>query len=114
MARAATAGFKVNLVYVGLDDVKLSLRRVATRVAKGGHDIARDDILRRYGRSMASLRQILPLIDRVFVFDNSESRRRLVFCREDGRTKFISKSLPAWAEKAIPPSLRVMSPDPSR
>jgi len=109
MRRASGAGYKVNLVYVGLDDVKLSLRRVATRVADGGHDIARDDILRRYDRSMANLMQIIPLVDRVYVFDNSERRRRLVFSREDGRTKFVSKNLPVWAEKAIPASLRMSS-----
>jgi predicted ABC-type ATPase len=111
MRRASAAGFKVNLVYVGLDDVKLSLRRVATRVADGGHDIARHDILRRYDRSIANLTQIIAAVDRVYVFDNSERRRRLVFSREDGRTKFVSKNLPAWAEKAIPASLHVVEPD---
>jgi predicted ABC-type ATPase len=106
VGRAAADGYKVNLVYIGLSNRMLSLMRVETRVAKGGHDIARNDLLRRYDRSMANLTRIVAVVGRAYVFDNSDRRRRLIFVREDGRTKFLSKTLPRSAEAAISFALR--------
>src|SRR5262249_33294179 len=39
MRRARDKGFRVNLVFIGLDDVALSATRVAQRVREGGHDV---------------------------------------------------------------------------
>jgi predicted ABC-type ATPase len=40
--------WEVELVYLALPDVKLSIQRVAERVAHGGHNIPKKDILRRF------------------------------------------------------------------
>ncbi|QEM99761.1 Zeta toxin family protein [Sphaerotilus sulfidivorans] len=52
LAAARQAGYALTLVMVYLDSVELCLRRVAQRVAAGGHDVPEADVRRRYGRSL--------------------------------------------------------------
>lgn len=110
IARAKDIGYVLRLFYVGLDDLALSVDRVATRVAAGGHDVPRADLFRRFDRSRGNLAEALRLADRAFVLDNSGQRRRLVLVRSDGRTRIVSRRIPAWVEAAIPPELRDATP----
>ena len=99
MRAAACAGFKVNLVYVGLRDVQHSIGRVLERVARGGHDVPLADLLRRFDRSLANLPEAMQLADRVILIDNSGKRRQLVLSREGGRVKYAAPSPPGWVPK---------------
>lgn len=57
-------GYRVGLMYLKLPDAAASVRRVAARVARGGHGVAEADLLRRYGRSLANLETVYkPLVD---------------------------------------------------
>lgn len=71
MEMAKKAGFQVDLYYVGLKSVDVHLSRVMHRVAKGGHDIPKEDILRRYVTSQQNLPKAMRLADRSFIFDNT-------------------------------------------
>ncbi|MCB8877458.1 AAA family ATPase [Acidisoma silvae] len=106
MRRAQTAGYRINVVFVGLEDADLSAARVHSRVQRGGHDVPMVDVLRRYSRSMDHLAIALMIADRAFVFDNSGPRRRLLLFREAGRTKHLSQLLPEWAASAIPSDMQ--------
>jgi predicted ABC-type ATPase len=106
MRRARTAGYRVNLVFVGLDDIQLSASRVQARVRRGGHDVPLQDVFRRFDRSMANLATGLILADRSYVIDNSLTRRRLLLLRENGRVKHLAQAIPAWAIDAIPSEMR--------
>ena len=105
MSRAVGTGYVIRFYYVGLDDLALSVRRVAGRVAAGGHDVARADLFRRFERSRANLPEALRLADRAFILDNSSERRRLVLVRVEGRTRRVLSRLPAWVARALPPDL---------
>ena len=72
MKRAKDAGFEVQLNYVALDTVERHVERVASRVAKGGHDISREDIERRFRTSYENLPKAIELADKVNIFDNSD------------------------------------------
>lgn len=48
-------GWRVELIYLALPDKAMSRRRVAERVAHGGHDIPLADIERRFARSLRNL-----------------------------------------------------------
>jgi predicted ABC-type ATPase len=71
LMEAATAGLEVNVWFVGLDSVELHVARVAQRVARGGHDIQRADIERRFVRSRLNLIRLLPKLSQMVVYDNS-------------------------------------------
>lgn len=69
LRQAKEAGYKVNLVYCGVESPHRSLFRVETRVAAGGHHVPAADVLRRYGRSMLNLPEALKIVDRALIFD---------------------------------------------
>lgn len=100
MQAALNAGYKVNLVFVGLDATVLSQGRVGERVAKGGHDVPADAIERRYRRAMEALPKAAVLAERVILFDNSGSSHKLVLVYEDGQARHHA-SLPGWAARAL-------------
>lgn len=107
MRDAWAAGYKINLVYVGLADAGYSAARVSERVAAGGHDVSREDTDRRYPRTMANLPLAMATADRSFVFDNTGRRHRLVLIQEAGHTRFEATAFPAWAARALPADLRL-------
>jgi len=101
MAEAHAAGYKITLVFLGLDDALTSLARVRERVARGGHDVPVPIILRRYAKSLASLPAAIDLADRCFILDNSQSRHRLLVTIDQGKIRHPSRQLPGWAKKII-------------
>lgn len=71
IVEARDQGFGVELLYVGVEDVRIALDRIAMRVARGRHDIPPEDVRRRYTRSLGHLRAAIPLSDRVRLIDNT-------------------------------------------
>jgi len=112
MRTAKTLEYKVNIVFIGLDSPGMNMRRVRQRVEAGGHDIPSEDVSRRYARSMENLPEAIAIADRSFVLDNSASDQKrsmsLVFSREGGRIKHISKDMPRWALKPLREYLKEM------
>jgi predicted ABC-type ATPase len=106
MRRARGAGYKINLIYVGIDSPELSLERVRARVADGGHDVPVTAIARRHPDSLAKLPEALSLSDRAYVLDNSGRRRRLVMIREAGRVRYLHPRAPGWFIQAAPAEFR--------
>ena len=71
LARAATDGLAVKIYFVGLASVEQHLRRVAARVAAGGHDIPAAKIRERWENSRLNLIRLLPRLAELMVWDNS-------------------------------------------
>ena len=73
------AGYRVEIVYLQIDSPQLALKRIAARVKQGGHDVPREDVLRRFARSWANFDGVYrPLADAWMVYDNSGSESRLL------------------------------------
>lgn len=71
LKRAASAGYRIDLIYLALPSAELAIERVAARVRLGGHDIPRATIVRRFRRSVHNLvTRYIPLVHRWKVFDN--------------------------------------------
>lgn len=71
LERAASVGFDVTLIYVGIEDSDLSRRRVRARVEAGGHDVPPEKLDARYQRSLDNLGRAIERLPRVIVYDNS-------------------------------------------
>jgi predicted ABC-type ATPase len=71
LARAAREGMAVKIFFVGLASVDHHLRRVAARVALGGHDIPAAKIRERWDNSRLNLIRLLPFLRELMVWDNS-------------------------------------------
>jgi predicted ABC-type ATPase len=115
---AADAGLAVNVWFMGLDSVELHIARVRQRVARGGHDIPRADIERRYVRGRLNLIRLLPKLHQLRVYDNSAQadvagpanvEPRLLLRMVDGRVVGPSNlpATPAWAQPIVAVALEV-------
>ncbi len=105
LQRTRETGYKITLVYIGVDSTDMLLGRIAQRVIEGGHDVPTEDVDRRYIRSMANLAAALQSVDRAFVLDNTSQRYRLLLTLEGDRVKRLSRNLPRWAQDALPSAL---------
>lgn len=70
--RALALDRPVAVHYVGLSDVELHIRRVAARVARGGHDIPEARIRERFVASRENLLRLIGTKAAIRVWDNSE------------------------------------------
>jgi predicted ABC-type ATPase len=71
LADAAKRGIEVHVFYIGLDSAEAHIERVRHRVRAGGHDIPEADIRRRYRHSLINLVTLLPVLNELWVYDNS-------------------------------------------
>lgn len=110
---AIAAGVSVNVWYCGLDSVELHIERVATRVARGGHDIPEDLIRSRYKTSIRNLCRLTPGLTQLTVYDNSRplddqglpNIRRLLHVANDKLLE-LDQSMPNWAKPVAAVCLR--------
>ncbi len=95
--RARDIGYYIRLYYVGLNSAEESITRIKNRVAKGGHDIADKDVIRRFESRYNSLLRVLPYCDEVVFFDNENGFREVAEYRNG---EIIQKGdyCPAWLE----------------
>jgi predicted ABC-type ATPase len=73
LIRARAAGFFAQTFFVGTDDPRTDVERVALRVAQGGHDVPLDRIIARWNRTMELLHRAIDASDKTYIFDNSAS-----------------------------------------
>lgn len=77
--KAHSQGYDVTLLYFWLKSPQQAIERVAERVAKGGHDIPKDIIVRRYWEGLGNLFKIyMPIVDTWILVNNSETPRSIV------------------------------------
>ena len=77
--KAHSQGYDVTLLFFWLKSPQQAIERVAERVAKGGHDIPKDIIVRRYWEGLDNLFNIyMPIVDTWILVNNSETPRSIV------------------------------------
>jgi predicted ABC-type ATPase len=96
-----TLGFRSYLYYICTDSPTINRERVASRVSQGGHDVPRDKIASRYGRSLSLLPGAIRKSSRAYLFDNSQDRHELIAEFDAGRLVKISQELPGWFVKSV-------------
>lgn len=80
---AQANGYEVTLLFFWLDSPNMAKKRVAQRVAEGGHSIPSQTIERRYYNGIANLFAIyIDMVDICYIFDNSEGRKELIAQKE--------------------------------
>jgi predicted ABC-type ATPase len=93
---------------VGLAEALTSLARVRRRVARGGHDVPSQIILRRYARSLANLPAAIKFANRTFILDNTGARHRLLVTIDRGQIRHRSSRMPEWAMAAVAETAKPM------
>ncbi len=93
MLEAKSLGYEVVLYFVAVDDPSINVKRVAQRVARGGHDVPEDKIIARYQRTLELLPMAMQVANRSVIFDNSDLDKglmRLASARTDKRSLVLS------------------------
>ena len=76
--------YETRLIYVALNNPETAIRRVATRVAKGGHDIPTDMIRRRFFRGLRNFFDIYrDKVDHWTLLDNSGDGWKVVAIKDE-------------------------------
>jgi predicted ABC-type ATPase len=93
--RAQEAGFNLLVVFVGTASVEINIQRVKIRVIKGGHDVSEEDQRRRYPRTLANMKRLLPMADLAVILDNSTNGHTMVGFGHRGYMHWTDP-VPAW------------------
>lgn len=93
--QARESGYYVRLYYVALNTSSESLERIQNRVKRGGHDIPRDDVERRFAGRWDAVRKILPYCDEAEFYDNDNGFVKVAEYR-NGELLLIGDNRPRW------------------
>ncbi|MGZ3943820.1 MAG: zeta toxin family protein [Mucilaginibacter sp.] len=88
---AKAKGYKLILYYVALKSSLDNIIRVEQRTTDAGHNVERDDILRRYSKSQSNLKKYIGLFDKAYLFDNSLVQFSRVAIFENGKLAWPNK-----------------------
>lgn len=119
LTKAHADGLRVRVWYCGLRDAELHIARVRARVLRGGHHIAENKIRERFDASRNNLCSILPSIDELMLYDNSDEADphagraprpvRLLHFR-GGKILNLANIIPAWAKPIAAVALSLAKP----
>jgi len=97
MQEAKKLGYKVKLIYVGLDDPRFNIERVNERTKNGGHYVYPKTILNRYNKSLTNLESTIKIADKTYLIDNSQNRSYLIAKFQLGKVLSVTdKTIPNW------------------
>lgn len=94
-AQSRKQGYYISLYYIGLNTLAESLQRIENRVRKGGHDIPKEDVERRFSNRYEDLEKTLPYCDEVSFYDNENGFVKVGEIRNN-RFSFINGYRPQW------------------
>jgi predicted ABC-type ATPase len=107
---ARNAGFNVLFIYLVIETVEQSIRRVARRVTQGGHDVPQEKIRKRWALSRANVPWFWEHASASYVFYNEERLVRLAHRQGDDLTfhatppattrALLQTLLPEWSRSA--------------
>ena len=103
--QAKSEGYFIRFFYVCTNSPEINISRITKRYLNGGHEVPISKIISRYYKSLANVSQIIPFVDRVYIYDNSVENAvpQLLFRTVDGtvRKRYV-EIMPEWAQALIP------------
>lgn len=98
--QAKESGFFIRIFFVCTDSPEINIRRITQRYLEGGHEVPISKVISRYYKSLANLKRVVPLANRLYAYDNSIENHapRLLLRMVDGLLyKQYEQELPEWA-----------------
>jgi predicted ABC-type ATPase len=93
--RMNESGYRSHLIFLWLPSPDMAVERVSLRVARGGHSIPPDTIVRRYHRGLSNLPLYFPLMHTWRVVNGASKNLALIAAHESGQTRIVQPEL--WA-----------------
>lgn len=73
-----TLGYRVEIIFLRLPDADMAVRRVASRVLQGGHDVPEATIRRRFARDLRNFQDLYAPLADASLYDNAISPPQLL------------------------------------
>lgn len=95
---AKQKGYKTYLYFICIDDIEVNTSRVENRVEKGGHSVSIEKISNRYYNTLNNLINMIEIVDKCYLFDNSSDEFKLISKITQGRLSIEVEpdELPNW------------------
>lgn len=89
LASYAALGYTVVLIFIRIESVDESSKRVTMRVCQGGHDVPDDKLRARFERTLANLQRAIQRLPQVIVFSNEDLSNpyQLIAAYENGQAR---------------------------
>ncbi len=84
--KAQMMGYEVVLTFFYLPSPEMAKQRVAQRVSKGGHNIPREVIERRYVLGIRNFFEFIEIVDRWRIYENVKASPQIIAAGETGRS----------------------------
>jgi predicted ABC-type ATPase len=98
-------GYKINLIFMLLPDIKVSMDRVNLRVDRKGHFVDHESIRYNFEHSLKMLKQHFNKFDNVLLFDSSLNSTLTVpetlLILKNNKIHFINPTVPLWAKPIL-------------
>jgi len=97
--KAKEADFFIRFFFVGTNHPTINASRIAHRVMEGGHDVPISKVINRYYKAINNACLIAPIIDRLYVYDNSieYAPATLLFRANSGILEKVYSNINEWA-----------------
>ena len=103
IAQAKALGYEIVLVYIHLQSISLNQARITQRVSEGGHHVPDEKVQSRIPRTMANVKQAIPLSDYCYLLDNSEFDNpfQQIATIHQGQLIYIADQAMDWAQTML-------------
>jgi predicted ABC-type ATPase len=95
-------GYVINMVFLGLENLELSIDRVNWRVKKGGFLVPTYAIHHNYFGNLRFLNQNFDMLDNLTIWDTSSGVPEILLVISNHQKEYLSSSLPNWFSEFLP------------
>jgi len=88
-------GYRVEVFYIGVDNLRITTKRIQERVKRGEHYIPPDEVYARYENGIRLMRHYFAMPDKILMIDNTNTRFTCLEA-EKGKIVFQSQNAPQW------------------
>lgn len=105
LRKAHERGYFIRFFFVCTNSPEINVRRITKRFLDGGHEVPISKIISRYYKSILNAADIISLVDRAYIYDNSVEKAlpQLLYRTANGKVvkKYVD-NIPDWASQLIP------------
>jgi len=98
---AINSSYQTYLYYICTESPIINKERVLDRVEKGGHEVPENKIETRYYNSLELLYEVIKVVHRAYIFDNSGKSYRLIGQFYKGKYSEFYGRYPKWFNKYV-------------
>lgn len=96
-------GFKIIIYYMGVEKLSINLNRIRQRVEQGGHNIPKEDVLRRESRSLNNLMKMIFVANEIHLIDNTSMQATITASirKNDYKVHLPESEIPEWIHRVL-------------